>query len=358
MNKKMIVVSVIAVVIVALVIGVFAMSAGAPKTDTQTLLTINGKGYTVDEFNKYAAIKSEANGDITKARNMTSGDKETMLNDYMQEKMYLASAEKKGITAPSGEVDNYKSEYASKSATLSGYGVTEEDYISYKENDYKINELKNNFSNYYELPSEYYNQFVAGYSGDELKSYAFRIMSFNYEAPKEDSGDVEASGETSVSGETEATTNESGEEEKEDKSKEAVLAKAQNIREQLVNSGDFEALAKENGSYRIAFKGSAYTLVNGDLEYAVYPVLESKIGNAELYEKFKALNVGEITEIVDDAENNMFYLAKLENVEDGFVGEAETEVKQILLSQYQETLIANENTYDINMTALRLFYFE
>ena len=99
-------------------------------------------------------------------------------------------------------------------------------------------------------------------------------------------------------------------------------------------------------------------IVNGDLEYAVYPVLESKIGNAELYEKFKALNVGEITEVVDDAENNMLYLAKLENVEDGFVGEAETEVKQILLSQYQETLIANENTYDINMTALRLFYFE
>lgn len=345
------VVLIIAVVIVALVIGVFAMSAGTPKTSTSTLLTVNGKDFTVDDFYDYAYIKNEADGDISKE--ITSGDKETMLNDFMQKKIYLASAEKHAITVESEDIENFKTEYASKANTFASYGVTEEDYVSYKEEESKIDTLKSTFGEYYELPSNVYEQFVDSYSGDELKSYSYRMMVFYYDAPVENSGDTEESGEV-----TEETENAESGEVLPDRSKETILAKVENVHEQLLNGGDFGELAKENASYRITFKNNGYTFVNGDIEYAVYPVLESKVGNKDVFEALLKMNAGELTEIIEDPENNAFYLAKLESVEDGFIGEAETEVKEILLSEYQDTLIANENIYDVNMTALRLFYYE
>lgn len=349
----MVIVSIIAVVIVALVLGVFYISKDVPKTSLSTIITVDGQDYSIEEFNKYASIANEAEGDISKV--LTSGDKQTLLESYLQTKLYVASADKNNITVPEEEITNYEAEYDEKAAVFSPYGVSKEDYLKYKEDSYKMNELATNFSEYYALPEEYYNAILEAYSGDQ-KTYSFRIMSFYYDAATEESGDTE---EVTVPEETAEEPAENTEEtEEKDNSRETVLATVESVREQVINGGDFETLAKENASYRLAFKGNSYTLVNGDLEYATTPLLQSKIGNEELYNKVLELNSGETTEIIEDISSNMFYIAKVESIEEGFVGEADEELRQILISQYRDTLIGSNISYEVNQAGLLKIYTE
>lgn len=355
-NKKIAIVSIIAVIIVALVIGVFYISKDTPKTSLNGLITVNGQEYTIEDFNKYAIIENEAEGDITKV--LTSGDKQTLLESYLQLQLYVAAADKNNITVPADEITNYETEYDGKSEALSKYGVSKEDYLGYKEDNYKMSELTSNFSQYYALPSEYYDALLEAYSGDQ-KTYAFRIMSFYYDAPEEATAETtEGEDATATEESTEAVTDETEATEKEDKSRETVLAMVEDVREQVINGGDFETLAKENASYRLAYKGNSYTLVNGDLEYATTPLLESKVGNEELYNQILASNAGDTTEVVEDADSNMFYFAKVEAVEDGFVGEGDEELREILILQYRDTLIGSENTYEVNQAGLLRIYTE
>ena len=188
------------------------------------------------------------------------------------------------------------------------------------------------------------------------------MMSFYYDEETEESGDVaveNASGEVSgdVSGDTIEVESGDTSEEKEDRSRETILATAQDVLNQVRNSGDFEALAKEHSSFRYTFKGSGYTLINGEIEYATTAVLESKLGNTELYNQVLKLNAGETTELVEDEETNVFYLVKVESVDDGFVGSGDEELREILLSQYQEDVMLTGIKYEFNSAAIiRLYY--
>ncbi|MEI4850479.1 hypothetical protein Q8G46_27855, partial [Klebsiella pneumoniae] len=69
------------------------------------------------------------------------------------------------------------------------YGISKEDYENYERDEHKGNELSSNFSKYYTLPEEYYDDFVNNYT-DDKKTYEYRIMMFSYDAPSGDtSGD-------------------------------------------------------------------------------------------------------------------------------------------------------------------------
>ena len=337
MDKKNIIIGVIAAVVVALIVAVFAMSSGVPKVSKDIMVTVDGAEYTIDDFEIYKYIKNEADGDISKE--LTVDELTTMVDEFVKSKVYVSAANKKGIRVPSEEEETYKNDYAGKASTYKKYGISESDYLRYARDEYKEKELSNNFANYYELPEEYYNDFVDSYTGDK-KSYEFRIMMFGYDADVSGDTSGDASGDSGDS-----------------KSRENVLAKVEKTLAEVKASGDFEALAKENASYRPTFAGASYVYVNGTIEYATTPLLETKLNNTDLYNALIKLNSGDTTEIIEDTEGSAFYFAKLENVQEGFVGEAASELKDLLLLQYAQTLIMKDVSYEVNNSAvMRVLY--
>ena len=337
MNKKNIIIGVIAAVVVALIVAVFAMSSGVPKVSKDIMVTVDGAEYTIDDFEIYKYIKNEADGDISKE--LTVDELTTMVDEFVKSKVYVSAANKKGIRVPSEEEETYKNDYAGKASTYKKYGISESDYLRYARDEYKEKELSNNFANYYELPEEYYNDFVDSYTGDK-KSYEFRIMMFGYDADVSGDTSGDASGDSGDS-----------------KSRENVLAKVEKTLAEVKASGDFEALAKENASYRPTFAGASYVYVKGTIEYATTPLLEAKLNNTDLYNALIKLNSGDTTEIIEDTEGSVFYFAKLENVQEGFVGEAASELKDLLLLEDAQTLIMKDVAYEVNNSAMiRVLY--
>ncbi|MBQ8299987.1 MAG: hypothetical protein IJX99_09100 [Clostridia bacterium] len=343
-KKQMVIVSVIAAIVVALVVGVVVVSDTTPRLTKQEVLKVDNNIYTVEELEKFMYISKEADGDIEKA--LTEEEMETIYGEFIQSKVYAAAADSKKISFPSGEVASAQSKYDSKASVFEAHGITSGDYMRYAEDNYKMTTLMNNISTYYELPEDIYNEFKNSYSGDDLKSYSFRTMRFYYEVP--------ASGE---SGDVEPKVNESGEI-VEDRRKESVRAKAEAALAAVNNSGDFEKIAEEQADGRYTINNNGLVYLNGNLEYAIAPILESKLGSKDLYEKVKALNVGEVTEMVDDTEGTSFIFTKLESVEDGFVGEADKEVREQLISEVQETIILKDVSYQENMSALIQFLYK
>ncbi len=354
-KKSLITLGVIAVIVIVSIIAVFSMSmedGKLTKIDADLIVTVNGKDYMIDEFQKFEYLKNEADGDI--AKQVSGEEKEELINTFVSNKLYVAAADSKKISVPTEELEKYRTEYASKSDTLSPYNISEADYFNYKKDEYKINQLTQDFASYYSLPQDIYDEFKESISGEDLKSYSYRMMSFNYEV-KDESGEsgeaIETSGElsTDVSGDSA----ESGEE---DKSKETVSATVQDVFNRVKSGEDFEELAKEYADFRLTFKGSQYDFGYGKLEYAVGPLLQSKVGNDALYEAIKKTASGEYTDIIDDTENTTLYFARVESVEDGFVGEAENELKEILLSQYMDTLIEKDVKYEVNSKGINKIY--
>ena len=326
MDKSKIAVVVIAVVMLILVIYVLGVSKG-PEMMRNEYLKIDDVIYTTEDVKNYFLIKNEANGDI--AKNLSIEEKEEQVNTFTTDKLYAIVADKKGISVPETEIEKFKKDYAEKKL-LEANGITEDAYVTYASDDYKANQLTQNFGNYYELPEEVYDSVIEGLE-DPMKSYSFRIMTFYYEEPE--------SGETSgdISG---------------DKLRDAVYAKAEDVRTRVLSGESFEELAKNHSTYRYTFKGVSYTLLNGDIEYATSILLQDKLGSEELYNAVKDLNSGDCTEIIEDEEQNVINFVKVETVEDGFTGEADKEMREILLYQVQESLILEDAHPHTNPDAL------
>ncbi|MBR3888044.1 MAG: peptidylprolyl isomerase [Clostridia bacterium] len=341
-KKKSIAIIVIAVVMVVLVIAVLATShADDSALGADELVSIGENVYTVKECKDYIKITNEAAGDITKAT--TDEEKEEIINQFLSEKIYAHAAAENGITVPEEEIQTFKKDYTEK-AVYAENGISEEEYLRYATDNYLYTQLSQNLEDYYELPDEYYDAFVESVE-DPMKSYSFRVMTFYYEEPKsgDASGDVSGEAVEQISGEL---------------LRDAVYAKAENVRNQVINGGDFEKLAQENSSYRYTFNGSSYTLVNGNLEYAVSVLLQDKLGSEALYNAVKDLKSGECSALVEDTEANVINFVKVETVEDGFTGEANEEVREILLYQYQDTLVTGDAHYHMNQTALLKVYYQ
>lgn len=341
-KKKSIAIIIIAVVMVVLVICVLATSHGdGSNLGADELLSIGENIYTVKECKDYIKITNEAEGDIAKV--ITEEEKEEIINQFLSEKIYAHAAAEKGITVPEEEMQTFKKDYSEKTVYAQN-GISEEDYLKYASDNYLYTQLSQNLEEYYELPEEYYDAFIEGVE-DEMKSYSFRMMTFYYEDPTsgEASGDVSGEAAEEVSG---------------DKLRDAVYAKAEDIRNQVINGGDFETLAQENSSYRYTFNGASYTLVNGNLEYAASVLLQDKLGSEALYNAVKDLKSGECSELVEDTDANVINFVKVETVEDGFTGEANDEIREILLYQYQDTLVTGDTHYHMNQNALLKVYYK
>ena len=296
-------------------------------------------------------ITNESNGDITKT--LTDEEKETLFGEFIQSKVYASVATEKSILFPEEELTRAKKDYEEKAETFSKYGISEEDYIRYAEDEYKMMNLSSNFGTYYKLPDEYYQEFVDYYSGDELKTYSYRMMNFRYEVPESgESGDVSHE-EHDYDHEHEEIT-----EPEDDRTQETVLAKAQTALAAVKSGDDFETVAKEysDGTYTIS--QNSLLFLNGEMQYAIEPVLESKLGSTEVYEAVKKLEIGEYTDIIEVPDSTTYYFVKVENIEDGFVGKAADEVKEQLLYEYQETLLIEDLDYEANQAALVRFLYK
>ena len=326
MDKSKIVIITIAVVMLVLVVYVLGVSE-SPEMKRNEYLKIGDVIYTAEDVQNYILINNEEAGDISKV--LTLEEKEEQVNNFLSDKLYASAANEKGITVPDTEIENFKKNYAEKTL-LSANGITEEEYIAYATDDYKANELTQNFGDYYELPEEVYDSVIEGLE-DPMKSYSFRVMTFYYEEPE--------SGETSgdISG---------------DKLRDAVYADAESVRAKVLSGESFEELAKTHSTYRYTFNGVSYTLLNGDVEYATSVLLQDKLGSEALYNAVKDLASGECSELVEDEEQNVINFVKVETVEDGFTGEADKEMREILLYQVQESLILEDVHAHTNQDAL------
>lgn len=342
MDKKTgIIVGIIAAVIVVLVAVVFSMEGKTEKVDSNVILTLNGANYTVDEFKIFSKLANDESDDINK--NMTEDEIVTMMNNFIIRKIYNDSAKNHDVTLESGDIENFKKDYDSNAEKYLSANISKDDYVKYETEKNLAQNLKYNLSNYYELPIETYNAIIDNAKSDDMyKSYSFRMMTIPYEEPK--SGDDETT-----------TSGDSGE--KEDLSRETQIKVAEDVLAKIRSGEDFETLAKEYGSTRLSFKGKDYTLVNGDIEYATSPLLSSKLGSDDLYQAVLKLNSGDTTDVIEDKDYTSFQIVKIEAIEDGFVGEAQKELKEVLLNQYADDIVSENAKYEVNQGAfMRAIY--
>lgn len=345
MDKKTgIIVGIIAAVIVVLVAVVFVMEGNSENSnlDIDTIAQINGTNYLVKDFETYMKLSNIENDEINKE--MTEEEIENMLDQFLKEKMYSEAAKKNKIELESGDLASFSKEYDEKASTFVAANISREDYEKYKTDNKLKQELQMNISKYYELPSDYYESVKESFKEqDTYKTYGYRLMAIPYEVPE--SGDVSGDQSGDVSGDSESG-------EKQDLSREAQMKVAEDVLAKIKSGDDFEKLSKEYGSTRISFKGNSYVLVNGDLEYSTTPLLSSKLGSEELYNLVIKLNSGDVTDIVEDEQYKTLQIVKVESVEDGFVGEGETELKEVLLSQQADEIIYSNIDYTVNQRAI------
>lgn len=337
-KKQLTIVSILGVLIVALVCYVVFSSANAPRLTKNQVLRIEDTIYEYSELEKYMHIYNEAGGDIAKV--LTDSEKEALYGAFLQTKIYANVADKKAILFPEEELAQAKTDFSTKVDTFATYDITEEDYINYIEDEYKMMTLMNNFGAYYELPDDVYSEFVALYSGDDLKTYTYRMMNFRYEEPE-----LGESGDAAI-------------EHEDERSKEVMLAKAQTALTAVKSGDDFETVAKEYSDGQYSFAQNSLVFSNGETQYVIAPLLESKLGSTEVYDAVKVLNIGEYTDVIEVPGNTSYYLVKVENIEDGFVGEAAKELKEQLLNEYQETLLTENLDLEINQSLLVRFMYK
>ncbi len=339
MDKKQVtIVSILGALIVALVCFVVFTSESEVRLTKNQVLRIEDEIYELSELEKYMHISNNLEGDIAKV--LTEEEKQQIFEGFIQTKVYAFVADQKAILFPEEELTTAKSDYAAKAEIFDKYGITEEDYIKYVEDSYKFTNLSNNFGTYYELPEDVYQEFEDYYSGDELKTYTYRMMNFRYEVPE--------SGESGESGDAIEA----------DRQQENVYVKAQTAMAAVKGGDDFQATAKEYADGQYSFNQNSLVYLNGELQYAIEPVLESKLGYKDLYDAVKPLKAGEYTDIIEIPDATSYYFVKVENVEDGFVGEAVKEVKDQLLYEYQETLLLEGLDYEANTASLVRFLYK
>lgn len=346
MDKKTgIVVLILGIVIIALILVAFGLETGTPQLSSEDVLRINNNIYTKDEYVTYLKyVLLENDGQIAidedeHADELESGIskeeifKSEVLNDFYELKVYEILAEQKKIELESGDLEEIQKDFEEDEEKILATGLTKEDYVSIK----RIEKIKEQISyyptEYLELPDGVYDEFVEQFSGDDLKSYTYRVLHVNYE-------DDTVSGE--VSGET------SGEIVPGNKNEKKTFV--ENLVARVQSGESFETVS-ESGDNRIYYSGSGIRFGKNDLEYSVAPILKDKLMNDDLYEKAKVLNAGEMSEVVDV--DGAFEVVYMENVEEGFVGEAKEELIQIMISQYAEDLIYSAVTsYEANSSAL------
>lgn len=340
-NKKKIIVAVIVLALVGLFIFIFKNATEIPSNSVLNNGNTNSEGftkeqflrvdedfYTISELEKFIYMYKIANE--YEDKNINLDEIEDFLYEFLAIKFYCKQADKLEIDFPVEELEKAKEYYSGEKVNFNKFGISEEEYLKYATEDYRSLYVANNFSKYYELPEEMYEEFVGAFSGDELKTYAYRCALFVYEEP-ETSGDIDY-----VSA-VEAEAN------------------AKIALDLIKKGGDFETVVDEYSNASFIITPDLEYFVNGKVDYSIQPLLASKLGSIELAEAVTKIQPGEYTDVFELKNTPYYAFVKLEKVENGFVGEADVEIRELLLDEYESSIVYDEVDYDLNQDALADF---
>lgn len=282
------------------------------------LLKVENRIFTTEEFEKFIYMYKIANE--YENLEINSGEIEDLLYEFLAVKAYLYHANEHKIDFPSGELQIAKDYYSGEKVLFDKFGITEEEYIKYAKEDYKSLYLASHFSEYFDLPKGVIEELTNYFSGDDLKTYTYRLARFVYEEP-ETAEDVDYI--SKLDAETNART-------------------ALNL---IKNGEDFQTAIDKHSHTSIIITPDLEYIRNGEVYSTIAPILDVKLGSIELAEAVKNLKSGECTDIFELTYEPYYAFVKLENVEEGFVGEGLEEVKEILLEEYESSMI-----YDVLQT--------
>lgn len=347
MDKKTgIILGIIATIVVVLLTVVFVVDDNTEKLGSDTIFVVNGEKYSAEEFKDFVKIAYHESGDIN--AEVSYYDAESLLNNFMTNKILYNTAVSRGVKVDEESLKTYEDEYSGDEAVLLAVGVSKDDYMKHKEEEEMIQTMQYDYTTYFTLPDEIYEEERALYETNGMyNTYEFRLLSIPYEekVSEDESGDATSGDATSGD---EIDVLESGD--KEDLSKEAQLKVAEDVLSRIKSGEDFEGLAKEYGSSMYFFMDNGlYMTKNGEIEYATTPMLERKLfGNQDLINTVKSMQSGDLSEIIVDETNSRFQILKVEKVEDGFLGDAEKELKEYLLGTHLWDIIIEKTDYKDN----------
>ena len=340
-KKKGIILGVVTAIIIVLLIAVFVMDANTEKISPNAIVEIEGTEYTVDDFKKFIKLVNLEDGDINKV--MTEEETLTILDEYLVRKLFSTAANTHQIKVEAETLQSFETDYEKNSTNLTNAGISKEEYINFKTEQELVEILFYDFAKYYTLPDATYNEFKEQYKNlGEYKTYNYRMMFIPYEE--------KVSGDTSGD---EVDLLESGD--KEDLSKEAQTLVANDVLARIKSGESFEDLAKTYGTprYGITQTGTLYMTKNGAIESVTSPMLDGALFNSTvLINAVKGMQSGDLSEVIDDTQNTSFTIIKLEGIEEGFVGDAEKELKDALLMQEASNIVSENAHWKTNESAL------
>lgn len=333
MDKKTgIAIIVIGVLILGLVALAFGLESGTKQLTSEDILRINNEVYKkaeFEEFIRYTLYENDGKMEVDEeayADEIAAGTSNEdlfisdTLNKFYQMKVFDILAKQKNIVIDAAKIEEISGEFNKDKEKILSAGLTEESYKNIEKQQAVVDVFSQTPGEYIELPDEMYEEYIASFSGDDLKSYTYRMLQVSYEKDK-------------VSGEGSGDT--SGEVIPGNKDEKKALVEA------LVNrykSGEsFEKIA-ESGDNRLIFTGNNIEFAKSVQEYSAGFLLSQKLGGSEDAAKaVKNTKAGNLTEIIDTDE--VFQLVLVEKVEDGIVGKAKDELVELMISQYASDLV-------------------
>ncbi len=333
MDKKTgIIIGVLMVIVLGLVLVVFGLESKTDGLTSSDILKINDTVYARSEFEdflKYTLYQD--NGEIVidetdedTAEALENGSskediyKSNAMNSFYQMKVYGLVAEDKNIVIDEETLAEISGDYETNKEKISQFGISKESYIEIEKEQAIVDMISNNPSEYLTLSDEVYDAYIEQFSGDDLKSYTYRMIQVGYTAD-------------TVSGET---SGESGEVIPGDRAeKEAYM----NEIVARINSGVSFEEAAESGDNRLIFVGNGIQFAKSLEENSAGFLLEQKLSSDDAVQAVKNAKDGELTDVIDTGSAFEVYL--VEKVQDGIVGEAKEELVELMISSYASDLI-------------------
>ena len=335
-KKTLTLIGIIAAVIVILVCVVVgteiknntkSLNASGENTTltSEDIMRINNNLYSKEEFLKYIKYTLYKNdGDMSVdeekyAGQIASGTSEEnlfisdALNNFYQLKVYGMLANQKNVSLTDEEIEEIENEYEANAEKITSFGMEKEDYVEIAKQEKIMSTITSSPKDYIELPDAVYTGYIDQFSGDDLKSYTYRMFEVHYTTDTETESGEMVSGDMA---------------EKQDYMNQVV--------ERIKNGTSFEEAA-ESGDTRLIYVGNGIQLAKSMEEYAAGFILDQKVGSQELSDAIKATASGEMTEVIDSG--SAFQIAKVEKVEDGIVGGAKEEIQELLISSYADELV-------------------
>lgn len=348
MDKKTIITLAVALIaILTAVIIAFSLEGNVKNMDSNTILVLNDVTYTKADFEKYLMYRifqndgkmpvdeqdEQVKAKLNQGYTVADIFKEDSLQEFYATKVYNLAASDKEVALTSEEANAIENTISTNKDKLSAYGLTNDEYKAMAQEETLREKLEYSAKDYLTLPEEVYNAFYETVSGEARKSYTYRILNVYYEDDK-------------VSGEVPGVS--SGEIIPGNKAEKEAYIKS--LVEKVKGGASFESIS-DKGDARFTFTVNGIETLNGEREYAVGPIFHDLLANEDLYNASAKLNAGEMTEVIDTG--IAFEVLYMENVEEGFVGEAKNQLVDLMVTQYaQELIYSYIKNMDVNTSAL------